>query len=598
MLIDYSSKKIRYAVISIALFLIFLAIPKIFIPEIHSLKLSAENFQTIGIPNDYRHASIPSIKHYYVAGNINYHSYQFHSFHITPDDCLRSLTINEHLVPISSMHLNLCDYNNGFDIDLGPYLMEGGNNLQMDIEDFGGAFSIGIYPDWPKLLILSFISVFLAILILLWKKIGVDSKSVFILSAAIIIYFINFFHSVPSQYNYDWGGHIEYIQHVLSHFSPPAPNAGREFYHPALYYYITALAIKIFGFLGYNNTIVNIRLVSLGLFIGFLTFSALTLRSAIKSRFYYLALSALVFWPVGVTMASRINNDIPLYFFYSAAFYYLVLWIKNPSTKLLSRALIFSGLAVATKSNGLILFPIIALTIAYKWKQRNCTLRELFGRQLLIPLLLCIALCSTNFGRTAYYHFMNGTSMEIVSNTGIFGNEMRVINKPYYFLSFNYDIFMQEPFFNVLSDQTGRQYFWNTLLKSSLFGEFTWREPTLAIFLSFILLLMILYAAVPVISVMAFSRKPSPASPEIKFYLIALIIPLLSLAMARITYPLACSQDFRYIYPVIIPCLIIYNIVLEWSKEKQLRTLYGLGIFLITTFTSLCLIFILMQHFA
>ncbi len=593
-------KSDKYICVPIAVLLVFLVASRLFAPEIHNIKLFNGSAPPVSIGSYYSQKSNPNIRHYLVSGDILYHSYQSPVFHITPDDCLRYLIVNESPVSLTEIpQQQLCDYNNGFNINLGLYLKGGENSFRMDIEDFGGDFAIKMYPLCPQGMKAFFVIAFLVGFGFFWKKIGLDNKSIFISSVAIIIYFTNLFHSVPSQYNYDWGGHIEYIYYVLSHFAPPVPNAGREFYHPALYYYITALAIKIFGFLGYNNFDVNIRLVSLGFFIGFLTFSTLTLRQAIKSRFYYLALSALVFWPVGVTMASRIDNDIPLYFFYSAAFYYLVLWINNPTSKFLNLAFIFTGLAVATKSNGVILFPIIGVAIAYKWKQGSVTFKELFNRQLLISLLITFALCSTNFGRTAYQHFINGTSMGIIPNTGIFGDGigMRVMNRPYYFLSFNYDIFMQEPFFTVWNDQTGRQYFWNTLLKSSLFGEFTWNEPTLAIILGFILLLMILYAAVPVISLMASNRRPFPESPEIKFYLITLVISLLSLAMARIVYPLSCSQDFRYIYPVIIPCLIIYNIVLERHLAKSLHRIYWLGISLVSSFALLSVAFIIRQHF-
>src|SRR5690606_17293072 len=99
----------------------------------------------------------------------------------------------------------------------------------------------------------------------------------------------------------------------------------------------------------------------------------------------------------------------------------------------------------------------------------------------------------------------------------------------------------------------GRTNFWFYLFKTSMFGEFDFEKPILrksASFLSGIFLLLVLLIIVGVYSAKKdfFSYIP---------FLISLFLFAISMIAFRIDYPYSSSNDFRYIYPVIIPAVSI-----------------------------------------
>jgi uncharacterized membrane protein len=109
------------------------------------------------------------------------------------------------------------------------------------------------------------------------------------------------------------------------------------------------------------------------------------------------------------------------------------------------------------------------------------------------------------------------------------------------------DSFLSPPFNNVRSDFTGRQYFWIGFLKSALYGEFRIGARGTAQLLNLLLVAMIFYIALAWACMRRHTAKTS--------YFLALSIAVMVAAsmIMRYHYPSASTQDFRYVYPLLIP---------------------------------------------
>ncbi len=70
--------------------------------------------------------------------------------HIIPDDCATVVVVNGVDVPLTSIPpADLCDYRNGFVIDLGAWLHSGDNTLLIDFQNTGGPASINVRYEPP-----------------------------------------------------------------------------------------------------------------------------------------------------------------------------------------------------------------------------------------------------------------------------------------------------------------------------------------------------------------------------------------------------------------------------------------------------------------
>ena len=104
------------------------------------------------------------------------------------------------------------------------------------------------------------------------------------------------------------------------------------------------------------------------------------------------------------------------------------------------------------------------------------------------------------------------------------------------------------PFENAWDDELVRQYFWNYMMKTSLFGEFVLlRKGAGVVFaeavnVSFLVLL--------VYGIRGFWKKN--VSRRSLLFTAQFLAFVLALAFLRFKHPFSCSNDFRYIAPVLL----------------------------------------------
>jgi len=110
-------------------------------------------------------------------------------------------------------------------------------------------------------------------------------------------------------------------------------------------------------------------------------------------------------------------------------------------------------------------------------------------------------------------------------------------------------LLLDHPYNDNFNDASGRQYFWDYLLRSALFGEWNHGDrlrPYAVLLLVQSLLLLPLLA----VGLFRLFHKRDPLFVP----LAALLVLLLLGAIAyRIVYAFSCAQDFRFVVPLVLP---------------------------------------------
>ena len=159
------------------------------------------------------------------------------------------------------------------------------------------------------------------------------------------------------------------------------------------------------------------------------------------------------------------------------------------------------------------------------------------------------------------------------------------------YLYFDFKNFVQIPYTNYSDPSLGKDYFWNFLLKTSLFGVLMPGNNLLtnsfACFICFLLLVMILYTAIGYIT------KKSIESRDSIILLMHLLILISALIFVRTHYEFSFSSEFRYIYPVLISFIYFFIDSMREFKVRNVQRIYYLGIFLGISFCISSVLFFL-----
>ncbi|MBV8939542.1 MAG: hypothetical protein JO089_06855 [Alphaproteobacteria bacterium] len=281
-----------------------------------------------------------------------------------------------------------------------------------------------------------------------------------------------------------------------------------------------------------------------------------------------------------------------------ASFYYLMRWWRGLEAQALAEALLWSAIALCFKNNGLLLIPVIGGVVLYRWYIERFPLRTLWTRRILIAAAAVVIAGTFTFGRIYYYYRIvhPGNQPLMIANilSGI-GAEIAIQNDLYYFVSFDYPTYVKEPFVNPTQDQGGRQYFWNSLLKSALFSSFGWKAPMLARILALSELAMALYLAVTTFSAVFLDRRRQAEwLPPLLF----VGIEIAALMTYRALYPCSWCQDHRYIYATTAVLALLYAKSIVWYEEQHFLRMKWVGVGLGVEFICLSLAFALIQAFA
>lgn len=482
---------------------------------------------------------------------------------VIPDDFLREITVNGKSVSLTEVPpQGLSDYGQGFKIDLSAYVVNGKNHIEFRFDNGGGPGGLDIRPVKSWLVLATFFVGFSLFLVWFGRLFNISLSAHLVLLAALIPILSYWQETNWTTRSHDVGGdtgHYGYVKYVSDNHALPRPNQGWAFYHPPAYYVIGAAVFSLSEAVNASPA-ESLQALSVLFWLVFLVSSVATLRLFCRNNevVYWTAVIALVVWPSGIIRSVSLGNDVPLYACIGVGTWFLCRWWKTGRRSLLVWAAVFSALALLTKSNGIVFGAVIGSLLAVRFfcrrgRKRWSTLLDgmLFGAIVLGGFV-------ASFAVRFYFYLKGELSHWLVSNAGGLGDSLRVPVSLKSFAPLDVPTFLTQPFVSAYDDNTGRGNFWNFLMRSSLTGEFSF-DGKLQVFISYawgaalVVLFFVALVDLRRLSSLNFAR----------FYrympiIVLLVLWLLSMIVFRIQLPFSCSNDFRYITPMLMPLLLVW----------------------------------------
>lgn len=463
---------------------------------------------------------------------------------IIPDDCADKVAVDNNVIDLSKFKDN-CSFSKGFmlaDSVTAPYRQSGKTHYVMTLRNMGGPGGFMFFVKMNSVVgytinILAFIS--LALFFAFIARRLRFGKTLIALLFIGILFRCVFFMAMPyKKFSMDVEGHIEYVQYVIENHAFPSAQDCWSCYHPPVYYVAASPFFLLSEFLGMSGTA---GLQSFGLLLSVLTtfFGLLFLRKILEGWPLILSSALWIFWPLMIMVAPRIGNDPLFYLFHVIALWAGINYVKEGCGKYLIAAFVATALALWTKGTAVVtlgMFFVFAVSGFFA----NTRLRKP-SKSEVVSWILYIALVVTFVVRK-----LQGG--ELVGNADVLNSSMRVPNFAFNYLYFDLRNFLEYPFTSGWDSAMGRDFFWNYALKSSMFGEWS-MLPTAsgrfwATMMSVFLLGLIVYA------IRGFWKTRLGLVHWILLLQgVAFIAALMAL---RIKYPFACSNDFRYILPILL----------------------------------------------
>ena len=404
---------------------------------------------------------------------------------------------------------------------------------------------------------------------------GLERKSALLLVAAggyFACWLVLYSHF---SYSNDLYAHLMAINHMAEFHKHLDDNLGISF-HPDGYYILAAVVYKLAMSGGAIHPMLALRLFSLALFFGYCLLGLLLMQALLssRSRAYYLGQACFLLWPVHIQLATRINNDIPLYTIWGLALYALARWQQGRQPHWLAIALAACGAGFLFKSNIAValLIACVFMACGKAWRDglRHAPRTVVFvcGGLLLTGLFINYH-TNTTFIKDLFLTVKTGGVMEKR------GPEYPFIqpNQARYFLTFHPGEFFAMPFATTYYSSD----YWSFLLKTSLYGERKWHYYTLARVMNGSLLALIGTYGV-LLSGMAWQRR-AQARLWLPYVAAAGLPVLASATYARMYSVFFVTQDFRYIVPMLPPLALGFVWAADNAHGRAARVLAGAMIF-------------------
>ncbi|MEC5385109.1 hypothetical protein VVD49_05200 [Uliginosibacterium sp. H3] len=487
---------------------------------------------------------------------------------ITPDDNLRDISVNGKAVALDGVRPGgLQDYTNGFEIDLGAYFVSGRNEVVFNVDNGGGDGGLDMRPvlgtaRWT-LIGLGFLPLLLG-LCQMFRLRGTQTAILCLALVALCCYWAATPWNVRTHDVGNGDGHFDYIVYVATRLALPNPMEGWTFYHPPIYYMLGAVVWRWAQWLSLPAA-ESVQALSLALWLVFLTASAGTLRMMLRQRHGALILTtfAVAFWPSGIIHALRIGNDGALYATAAVAAWFMLRWWQARQRADLWAFSAVVALSLLCKSNATVLLGaggllVLSTLVSALWRRKA---RK--SKRALLDLVIFsgVAGCglALSFAVRIYYYLQGQITNWLIANVSGLNSGLAVPVDVKSFLPLDIPTFLTVPWINVGDDASGRGNFWNYLLRSSISGEFPFPGTLHRV-------LAILFGiAVLGLFILAIRRLFSGAGSRTRSglyryrpWLLLSLLWIASVAALRIQVPFACSNDFRYVLPIIVPAALYW----------------------------------------
>jgi hypothetical protein len=392
-----------------------------------------------------------------------------------------------------------------------------------------------------------------------WTTIGL-----MVLGLGVYIYYL--LRTPYDVRNFDGPAHVQYIEYLLRNGSLPKESDCSICHHPPAYHILAAGVFAFCARTGLAEPTKGLQVFSLGLWLVFVSFAALTVRWLLRRPYQQVLATALVvFWPYSIISSVRVNNDTLACALASMTCYFLVRWYPAPRFCWLLGACSCAALGLATKTNALVLVVLIVAVAILRIASLRA--RRRLARSLAPALALLLAVAAGHaFVRGAHgSHVIHNLLGTAYLRQGVAG----VRPPTRYYLRFDFESLVNRPFADIFLG-TREPTYWNHLIKSSLFGtRGAGRGPAgtlypstkIAAAMNYLLLPLAAFSAVGLMVGRRNRRAPR---------LLCSVMVAVWVAGGLIFHwiaPDGYHADFRFILPVLVPMSALYAWGLEGFRK-------------------------------
>jgi hypothetical protein len=512
--------------------------------------------------------------------------------HIRTLDCVEYARLNGQDLLSKKISGDPCDDYNGAYFDISDLAVPGTNTLELKTRHnrskhilfFGFDVSSANLKSPLYLAVVCLLVVMAFYLVVFrWIKSSLPVYALAMLLVAILlrVYVVSNTHAL--ERSHDVYGHIEYMDILIATEALPAKDKCWSCYHPP-YYFATMAAAKAFlvkaGLTDFNVyqalMLGSVAVYSIGLYFAFLTIRRFFLRPELQ----LFAMGLFAFLPVGVIHSVAINNDLWMATLATIGFYHFVVWWQTKSLRSFYLGVGFACLAVLIKANGILFLALMGFSAAGYALARLHEFWASVRRFLPAALMMLAALLANPLIDSTLRPVSDNGGGGIITNVSGLSAALRLQNEPKNYLQFDPVAFINQPFVDPLDDTTGRQFFWEALLKTAIYGEFrdshafnsgSLLRNSLAPLMNLTFLVLMLYM---IAHAFLMGRETMKRIGSL-YGLIGLSIG--ALLVIRFLLPSFPFNDFRYIWIMLIAPVILVPLAVDACRERNLPMLSYIG---------------------
>lgn len=390
---------------------------------------------------------------------------------------------------------------------------------------------------------------------------------IFLLALIIRMIFIIKYPLSKAQHDVNGeNGHFSYIQTIFIQNRLPSTNQ-YQYYQPPLHHFISAMWLKVFSKLirSYTTLIESLQFVPLIYsMLLLIVINKILKELKIKDKYKNLILVIMAFHPTFTILSGSINNDMLSILLIFCTLYELILWYKKSDMVNTIILAIITGLAVMAKTSGAIVsLPIMYIFLLQFYRAIKKGDKKKIWQY--IGMYCVFGIISLSLGLwfpIRNYILFKQPILYVMdpNNQKLYVGDKSLLSR---FVPFSKEILIQyaDPYehYNIPA----------YLIKSSLFGEWTWTTKYLCKYIYMFAIVaniaIIIISIIAMVREMMYTRKRDLIYRNI--FLILYFFNIISFISMNIKLPYGCSMDFRYIVPTIFTG--IYFIVLQLKKIKN-----------------------------
>ncbi len=371
-------------------------------------------------------------------------------------------------------------------------------------------------------------------------------------------------------------GHWGYLYHVLHGHLPPSNEY--QFYHPPLYYIVSAIFLRTMEFFtgadienNLDNYLYMAQTVScIASCITLIAFSKIMDELKIRKSVQIIPMAIMAFYPVNCLIAGRMNNDSLTYMFMLLALYFTAKWHNEQKMSYIIGIAITLGCGMMTKLNAALAAFVIGPVMIYHFIK--CIIKK-DGQKIkrLVMQFAVFTIIVVPLG--LWYPIRN----YIVFNQPITYLYKATEHDPMYTgrRSF-YERWVQIPFNYFKQPFCAKEdaSVWMRFIKTGMHGEFTWKDISSfsAWGSDYIHALLIVLGLVSLVFTMFKDKDVSFAQKTMTLWV--WIVSMVSFIKFNIDFPFAFTSDMRYMILWILAEGAFIGFFADYCYKRRKKPMY------------------------